>query len=351
MGPYVDWREAHGLKTLDQEKAGWIGEYRGMAARACRRGEARACHAEQLLDDRLHPEKAAARQRAEGQQALLARAKVAAEKATQALSRCGCQDDPLFVNLVTRAKAAATYPNLANDERRVAECEALADQAARKAEEIATARDQREAANAARQARLAEERPKIEAAEKTCAAGIDACKKACAANDDYACVRVGIQLYETKRTPETLAKADELFRRACKEGTGPSYACDALGELNRREAAFAREAEDLWQSVAFTIDDISKLRHMNTVARTLPQTPSRVRATTAVDAEIPKRTKDTYCPARKAFVDHSGLQDFARRAKNKCDTDAAVVGIDSGIGEPKRMTAECRAVVASACTP
>jgi hypothetical protein len=282
---------------------------------------------------------------AQSLQPLRVRAKAAADKADETSVGCACNAAFDFVNLVDQAKIDCRF---ANDEASVAKCEGLADQAVHKAAAIKADRERK----LAHETQVFDERPMVEAAQKLCATNLVACRSACAANGKFACVQLGIQIYSTKRTDETAAKARELFRAACDEGRGPLFACESIPELDRREAAFQGEANDLWRSVQDAVDEIARnvygVYFLRTVIEPkMPYAYQRIQAEQGIQRMILHRgmkVRNAYCPAKTAFIVHSGAAEFSRRAAAHCKDEPP-----KSYEDEVHLTAQCKDVYAFGC--
>lgn len=126
----------------------------------------------------------------------------------------------------------------------------------------------------------------------------------------------------------------------------------AEDEAERRKAAEAEAAErpvrNAFGSVTYSIDDIAKMRFKVRFGRkTFPPTAANIRGLARMEADANRKVRDDYCPARQEFVDQYGVAEFARRAKDYCEESPPRSG---GYGEDQPLTADCNAIVGTACT-
>jgi len=330
--PYADWRKAHGLKTLDEERAGWIQEYWAQLSRACTRGETHACAAAEKLDARLHPEKA-----------LQARVKAAADEVNAALSSSFCGRELCGGN---RTVAGVLLPfqqvqaNALKTEQQVAEYEKAASDVLQKIADYNAARQ----ADADRLAKMKDEQGPIEQAKADCGAhSIDYCKTKCAGSGALYCFAYGLGLWHSQ--PPKLTEARAAMQTACDAGS-PS-GCYAMHQIDADVQQAAQDADNWWSPVESSADEIANANYASDLTLRVSPTLHNQRAVERARLVVQELIRGKYCPAKKEFIKRQGQSEFQRRAADHCANHAPTAG---GVGGTSvTLTTQCRASFAIAC--
>jgi tetratricopeptide (TPR) repeat protein len=180
-----------------------------------------------------------------------------------------------------------------------------------------------------------------------------ACKKACRDKDQFACVRLGKALYvkgTKNKDLESLRQAGALYRAVCAADV--EYGCELERVDGKAISSLLGEADQSWSSVAEAIRDIATSQHSVKIARALGPGPKgrRARAAEVVQADVERKKREDYCPARREFIAKFGLEEFSKRAKEQCEGENAPAdGADSGVPEQRRLWTDCNEVVATSC--
>lgn len=195
-----------------------------------------------------------------------------------------------------------------------------------------------------------DDRVRAEAAEhaatiQTCDADGAKCKRECDAGKHIACVRWSEWEFRRNRTKATADRAKAMAETAC--GAGLETGCVAVLRVQRSWAARQAELSNLADPVAQAITKIAEIRYGARMARTFSPTPRNLRAAGRAEGHAAELVRDSYCPARAAFIEAAGQAGFTSWATTHCTESPPTSGSPSG--EEVQLTTECRAVIASPC--
>jgi hypothetical protein len=196
---------------------------------------------------------------------------------------------------------------------------------------------------------LEKEKPALDDAKGKCTADkLRECETGCKNGDLMLCIAFGQATFAQSNASAT--KAVEYFRKACDGGVRSG--CRDLRFAEQRVATREQTVAHEFAVVESWVDSISRLQYQAKVGRSLGpgRGGRRAQAVAAVQGEVDRKKRDEFCPAKSEFIATFGVEEFNKRAKEYCDSDrVAAEGIDSGIGETKRLRAECRQIVATPC--
>jgi hypothetical protein len=222
------------------------------------------------------------------------------------------------------------------------------DAAGKAVDEMLTLAHQTQASAAEKVAALADSQAKgqaqarvVQAAVSACDANPGSCKTKCDSGDGPSCFAWATRL---RKSPPTLAEAKVPLQKACDAGI--VIACSSMPRLDADIQAGGREADDLWETVQQAADKITETRSQAAGIRALqPQMApasqrQNERALQRMSVFVAASTQEKLCPAKRAFVAHSGVAEFSRRVADHCRAPAGQGYLDS---------AKCQATFATSC--
>ncbi len=181
----------------------------------------------------------------------------------------------------------------------------------------------------------------VQAAVTACDASPASCKTKCDGGDGPSCFAWATRL---RKVPATLADAKAPMQKACDAGT--VVACSSMPRLDADIQAGVRDADALWETVQQAADKITETTSQAAGLRALqPQLApasqrQNERALQRMTVFVAASVQEKLCPAKRAFVAHSGVAEFGRRVADHCGSSPSPGQLDPSA---------CRATFATSC--
>lgn len=374
----MEWKNSHGHEPLNAAQLSVLGRD---IARLCEYGVERACTAKHRISARLMALTAAAhppvperdpppqpKTERERAREIVKRAEVATKLAWAAVKEEGSDSEGEIAHIVVNCRLddeqCARYADQGNhvgglaglavtfarkgtqfeepswvirQEVNVAKAEDYARQAKTEADKIVQARNEQLQAMRA-------EADTMRAAKATCEASAIDCKQRCGKGEQPYCVRIAARLLD--ESPPRFTEAITLLTKACDSQL--QTGCVGLADTKSRERKFDANATNAFASVIFSVDDVAKMRFKLRFGRkTFTPSKANLRGLARMEVDAERKVREDHCPARKAFIEQYGKDEFAKRAKDHCENSPPTEGGVGGGDEP--LTADCKAVFATVC--
>lgn len=195
-------------------------------------------------------------------------------------------------------------------------------------------------------ARARQEIAEHEKVRATCDRSPRECKDRCKNGEHQACIVVADKMIGEQ--PPRFDEPQALYDAACRSGL--LLGCMGVRLAAEKKKAFDDEAFSLWSAVAQAASEVVLTRYRAQYASThFPPSRRNVRGIEKMHSYAAALVPERYCPAVNEYVAFAGRASFLKSAKATCDESPPIA--DSIGGEEVPLTAQCRAMYATACPP